>query len=86
MSSYGVVVAVGRGAGGIKGRVLEEPHEFARLAARNRRRAGCHGRERAFVVDGTIAHEPLDRRRAGRRQEPNRLIAARVNHLVTIPW
>ena len=70
-----------RGAGGVKRRVLEEPDEFACLASRDRRGTGRHGGERARVVDGRVAHEPLDRRRAGGGKKANRQIAARVDTL-----
>ncbi len=73
-------------AGGVKRRVLEQPDQLGRFAARDRRRAGRHAGKRAFVVDRAVAHEPFGRRRAGAWKEADRHVAARVNHLVTMPW
>ena len=72
-----------RAAGGVKGRVLEQPDQLRRFALRDRCRARRHARERALVIDGGLAHQPLDRRRAGSRRQANLQIIARVNHLIT---
>ena len=60
----------GGGAGRVEGRVLDQPNQFARLAARNRGSARRHGGKRVVVVDRAIAHEPFDRRRAGGGRSP----------------
>ena len=54
-----------RGAGGVKRRMLEEPDQFARLAARDRVGARGHGGKRLVVSDAFVADAPFDRRRAG---------------------
>ena len=75
-----------RGAGGVERRVLEEPDQLARFAARDCFDARVHGGERSVVADAFVAHAPFDRRRAGWRQKPDRQVGARVNHLVTMAW
>ena len=52
---------LGAGAGGVKGRVLEQPHAVACLPRGNRRDAGIHDGERVGVGDGRIALYPVDR-------------------------
>ncbi len=73
-------------AGRVKGRVLQQPNQLARLAARNRRRARRHRGKRVVVVDQAVAHAPFDRRRTGGGKQANCQIVARVNDPVTMPW
>ena len=80
------LVRPGGGAGCVEGRVLEQPNQFPRLAVRNPGCACRHGGERIVIVDRMIAHVPLDRRRARKREKANLQIVARVNDPVTMPW
>ena len=75
-----------RRAGGVKGRVLQQPDQFVRFAARDRGGTRSHGGKRVVVVDQAVADPPFDRRRAGGRKKPDCQIVARVNHPVTMPW
>jgi flagellar motor switch/type III secretory pathway protein FliN len=66
--------------------VLDEPNELTRFSLRNRRGAGRHEGERGFIVHEAFGNMPLGRRRAGSGEESEAQIAARLNHLMTIPW
>jgi len=66
--------------------VLEQPHEFGSLAARDCRSALVHGRKRLLVASQAAADAPFDRRAGATGKKPDGQIAARVNHLVTIAW
>ena len=66
--------------------MLDEPDELTRFSLRNRRGAGRHEGERGFIVHEAFGDMPLGRRRAGSGEESEAQIAARLNHLMTMPW
>ena len=74
------------GAGGVEGRVLQQPNELSGPSGSDGRCARLHGFDRLFVGDRGIGDAPFDRHRSGRRWKSDCQCISRVNHSFTIPW
>ena len=78
------LAGLGAGAGGVKGRVLEQPDQLALTSGRDGGGAGVHDGHSGFIGHRLVAHAPFHRRRPVRRRQPDYEFVAYAAHRCTI--